>query len=132
MRALTIHEPYAGMIAAGLKTIEVRRQRFNYRGPLLIHAGKSEDRPAAVIGIVELVDCRPLTEADLPAAVLQVIPDQEYGLVLRNARRLTCRVEWRGRQGLWIPEPALRELVAEAGGRWGRWVGEAARRAGLG
>ena len=132
MRALTIHEPYAGLLAAGIKTIEVRKQPFQYRGQLLIHAAKEGDRPGAVIGIVELVDCRPLTAADLAAAVLQEMPAREvYGLVLGDAQRLPCEVEWRGRQGLWIPEPKLREVVAEVLGPWGSAAAAAARAAGL-
>ena len=132
MRALTIYEPYAGLIVGGVKTIEVRRRRLKYRGPLLIHAAQERDRPAAVVGIAELVDCRPLSEADLAAAVLRELPaHQAYGLVLRDVRRLPGRVEWRGRQGLWLPEPLLQELVAEVLGRWGQEVAEAARRAGL-
>ena len=131
MRALTIYEPYAGLIAGGIKTIEVRRQPLNYRGPLLIHAAKG-DRPAAVIGTAQMVDCRPLTNADLPAAVLDELPaHQVYGLVLEAARRLPGRVEWRGRQGLWIPESELREHVADVLSPWGREVAEAAHRAGL-
>ena len=131
MRALTIYEPYAGLIAGGIKTIEVRRQPLNYRGPLLIHAAKG-DRPAAVIGTAQMVDCRPLTNADLPAAVLDELPaHQVYGLVLEAARRLPGRVEWRGRQGLWIPESELREHVADVLSPWAREVAEAAHRAGL-
>lgn len=132
MRALTIHEPYAGLLANGIKTIEVRKQPFQYRGQLLIHAAKEGDRPGAVIGIVELVDCRPLTAADLTAAVLQEVPaHQVYGLVVEDAQRLPCEVEWRGRQGLWIPEPKLREVVAEVLGPWGSAAAAAARAAGL-
>ena len=131
MRALTIYEPYAGLIAGGIKTIEVRRQPLNYRGPLLIHAAKG-DRPAAVIGLAELVDCRPLTEDDLPAAVLNELPGhQVYGLVLEDARPLPGRVEWRGRQGLWIPESELQGHVADVLSPWAREVAEAAHRAGL-
>lgn len=42
MKALTIHQPFAGLIAAGLKTCENRTWATNYRGPLAIHAGLSE------------------------------------------------------------------------------------------
>ena len=40
MKALTICQPWAWAIAAGIKTIENRGRRTNYRGPLLIHAGR--------------------------------------------------------------------------------------------
>ena len=85
-----------------------------------------------MIGIAELVDCRPLTEDDLPAAVLNELPaHQVYGLVLEDARPLPGRVEWRGRQGLWIPESELQGHVADVLSPWAREVAEAAHRAGL-
>jgi hypothetical protein len=39
MKALTVRQPYAQLIALGVKTIETRSWATNYRGPLLIHAG---------------------------------------------------------------------------------------------
>ena len=42
MRALTIRQPWASLIAAGMKTIETRSWSTKYRGPLAIHAGKHE------------------------------------------------------------------------------------------
>ena len=40
MKALTIRQPWASLIASGVKTIETRSWRTSYRGPLAIHAGK--------------------------------------------------------------------------------------------
>ncbi|MCE9533962.1 MAG: ASCH domain-containing protein [Planctomycetes bacterium] len=40
MKALTIKQPWAGLIAAGIKPIENRTWRTWYRGPLLIHASR--------------------------------------------------------------------------------------------
>ena len=40
MKALTIWQPYASMIAKGLKGYETRGFRTSYRGPLLIHSGQ--------------------------------------------------------------------------------------------
>ena len=39
MKALTLHQPWATLIALGVKTIETRSWRTNYRGPIAIHAG---------------------------------------------------------------------------------------------
>lgn len=68
MRAITICQPYADAIINGTKRAENRSWYMSYRGPLLIHAGKSKawlDDPAdakrfvfgAVLGRVEVVDC---------------------------------------------------------------------------
>src|SRR5579872_5081015 len=40
--ALTLRQPYATLICLGLKQIETRRWATYHRGPLLIHAAKSE------------------------------------------------------------------------------------------
>jgi len=41
MKAITIQQPWAEMIARGLKRVENRTWRTSHRGPLAIHAGKS-------------------------------------------------------------------------------------------
>ena len=43
MKALTIHQPWAWAIAAGHKRIENRTWGTAYRGPILIHAGRSRN-----------------------------------------------------------------------------------------
>lgn len=42
MRALTIRQPLASLIALGVKTIETRGYGTPCRGPLVIHAGKAK------------------------------------------------------------------------------------------
>ena len=46
MKAITIKQPYASLIAAGIKVYEFRTWKTKYRGELLIHAGKSIDKKA--------------------------------------------------------------------------------------
>ncbi len=41
MKALSIHQPWASLIAEGHKTIETRTWKTNYRGPLAVHASKT-------------------------------------------------------------------------------------------
>lgn len=41
MKALTLYQPYASLIACGVKTIETRSWYTSYRGPLAIHAAKT-------------------------------------------------------------------------------------------
>jgi hypothetical protein len=49
MKVLTIIQPWASLIALGEKKIETRSWRPKYRGPILIHAGKSVDKGALKI-----------------------------------------------------------------------------------
>jgi hypothetical protein len=88
--ALSIRQPWAALVVAGLKTVEVRTWNTRRRGPLWIHAGNiPDDRPEAwdwittpelqalaaqtggLIGTAELVDC--ITYAD-PRAFLVDVP----------------------------------------------------------
>lgn len=43
VKALTIWQPHATLVAIGEKTLETRKQPTSYRGPLAIHAGKHFD-----------------------------------------------------------------------------------------
>ena len=70
MKALSIKQPWANLIAAGKKTIERRTWTTSYRGPLLIISSKRPPiEPAGyAVAIVDLVDCRPMTPDDEKAA----------------------------------------------------------------
>ena len=46
MKVLTIKQPFATLIAEGLKEYEFRTWKTKYRGEFLIHAGKSIDKKA--------------------------------------------------------------------------------------
>lgn len=77
MKAITLKQPFASLIAAGLKEYEFRSWKTNYRGEILIHAGKGIDKDAmkkfeslkleyptgCIIAKAKLTDCVPVTEA---------------------------------------------------------------------
>ena len=46
MKVITIKQPFATLIAEGLKEYEFRTWKTKYRGDILIHAGKSIDKKA--------------------------------------------------------------------------------------
>lgn len=57
MRAITIRQPYARCVAAGVKPVENRGRNCTYRGPIAIHAaqraslvGDTDPRVLAVYG----------------------------------------------------------------------------------
>jgi hypothetical protein len=88
MKALSIRHPWVDLILAGTKAIEIRTWSTRHRGPLLLHAssayGISEREAAArlrlpppapstlgaVVGVAELVDCRPVRPDDWKGAGL--------------------------------------------------------------
>lgn len=46
MKVLTIKQPFATLVAEGLKEYEFRTWKTKYRGEFLIHAGKGVDKKA--------------------------------------------------------------------------------------
>lgn len=64
MYALTVKQPWASAIVLGLKRVENRTWRTNYRGPLAIHAGLSIDPEGeevlATAGVVLPQGCQEL------------------------------------------------------------------------
>jgi hypothetical protein len=82
VKTLTVQQPWAWAIVAGVKRIENRSWPTSYRGPILIHAGKTRknmrriygqplfpEAPdedslvfGAVVGGVEIIDCVPVEE----------------------------------------------------------------------
>ncbi len=99
MKVLSIRQPWAYLIATGLKDIENRTWMTSFRGVFLIHAGKSFDyqgyhwviseiglalpaphrfETGGIVGEAEIVDC--VTRYDSRWF------SGPFGFVLRNAR----------------------------------------------
>lgn len=89
MRAISIRNPWADLIAHGKKTIETRTWATKYRGPLLICASKSPAGPNAghAVCIVDLVDVRPMRKSDEKRACCRLY-DGANAWVLKNVRRI--------------------------------------------
>jgi len=87
MKALSIRNPWATLIAQGKKTIELRSWATTHRGPLLICATKKPDGPNAghAVCIVDLVDVRPMRPGDARAACNGYDPGF-FSWILRNIR----------------------------------------------
>ncbi len=66
MKAISLKQPWANLVASGQKTIETRTWSTTYRGPLLIVSSKSPPiAPAGfALAVAELIDCRPMNKAD--------------------------------------------------------------------
>ena len=123
MHCLSLQQPFAWAVMSGLKRIENRSWRTDYRGPLAIHAALTywdmyalpcgapvvEDEVwcGALLGVAELTDCVRL--ADLPAD-LRGDPHAAgpWCWLLANPRRLAAPVRMKGRVGLFrLPDEAM-------------------------
>lgn len=87
LKALSLKQPWANMIASGEKTIETRRWPTTYRGPLLIVSSKTPNIPPAgcAVAVATLVDCRAMTRTDEVAARCALYSGA-FAWVLRDIR----------------------------------------------
>jgi len=126
MKALSVRQPWASLIVAGKKTLEVRSRRTNHRGPLVICSSKTDAHSKAALaasellplapypggvalGIVDLVDCRPARDGDHAGALCDL--HGAFVWVLDNPRQ--CHnVPVLGKLGVFeLPEEVARRLA---------------------
>ncbi|MCM1370892.1 MAG: ASCH domain-containing protein [Clostridium sp.] len=124
MKVITIKEPWATLIAEGLKEYEFRTWKTKYRGKLLIHAGKGIDKEAMdrfkylnlkyhsgqIIAQVDITDCvkvndelrKKLKEIN-PIVYKGVLKSKDfdgYGFKLENIKKINP-IYINGKLGLW-------------------------------
>lgn len=127
MKALSIRQPYAWLIVNGLKDVENRTWRTGYRGPVLIHAGKTypkweheddyaiyheqgypEERTSmlgGMVGIATITDC--VTSSVSKWWIGPV------GFTLADARPLPALITCKGELGFFdVPADVLAQLPA--------------------
>ena len=124
MKVLSIKQPYASLIAYGIKKYEFRTWNTKYRGEILIHASKSVDKKAmeefkcynldyplgciiAKVNIIDSVkvddDFRGVLKSENSLVYNHVITDkmwQGYGFKIDYAR-LVKPIYINGKLGLW-------------------------------
>lgn len=112
IKALSVKQPWANMIAGGEKTIETRRWATDHRGDLLIVSSKTPNiAPAGyAVAIVRVVDCRPMNRSDEPQACCGIY-EGAYAWVLADVRPIQP-FPVRGQLGLY-------EVEVPAGGGGG-------------
>jgi activating signal cointegrator 1 len=131
MKTLTVHQPYAHLIAIGIKHIENRSWPTAHRGPLAIHAAKVAHpldadtradlarlgiiipvdlKHGAIIAIVNVVECIEID--DLPDSLAaDPFAFGPWCWILADAR-LVAPISCRGKLGLWNA-PELIEATAQ-------------------
>ena len=122
MKVLTIKEPWATLIIEGYKSYEFRSWKTNYRGKILIHAGKTIETnkinkfkdynlsysSGEIIGEAELVDCIKVTEKfdkELKNINSLVYGNSnrvdKYAWKLVNIKKYKNKIKINGKLGLW-------------------------------
>ena len=122
MKVITLKQPWATLVAEGLKKYEFRSWKLNYRGEILIHAGKGVDLDAMkkfehlnleypkskIIGKVVIEDCLELTDElnfqiskDNPLIYGKGKKRKGYAWKLGKVTKLNIEEEIKGKLGLW-------------------------------
>lgn len=113
MKAISVRQPWASMIADGEKTIETRTWSTNYRGDLLIVSSRKPAIAGLPTGqglcIVRLFDCRPMTKEDEPAAGCELY-EWAWAWDLENLRTIEP-FEVRGQLGLYEVDDGLIRIM---------------------
>ena len=122
MRVITLTQPWATLVAEGLKKYEFRSWKYSYRGELLIHAGKGIDEEAMkkfenlnlkypqsrIVAKVRILDCIELNDE----INKKIISDNElvyghrydrtgYAWKLELIEKMNNNKEISGKQGIW-------------------------------
>ena len=104
--AISLHQPWASMIASGSKTIETRTWPTNHRGDLLIVSTKKPVTPGFLCGyalcIVKVVACRKMLVSDEADARVKW-RDDLWAWVLTDLRQIEP-FRMRGHQGIYVVE----------------------------
>lgn len=121
MKVITLKQPWATLVAEGIKKYEFRSWKTNYRGKILIHAGAGIDKEEMVrfkdlnlkypskriIAEVEIVDCLELDDK----LNKEIINEHNvaygskkrtgYAWKLENVKKINDDNEISGKLGLW-------------------------------
>lgn len=138
MKVLTIKQPFASLIAEGIKEYEFRTWKTKYRGELLIHAGKGIDKKAmkkfekykldypsgCIIAKVNLTDCiqiddlaREMLQAKNPLVYESVIKHPEwdgFGFKMENVKKIEP-IFINGKLSMWEYEGEIIEKESNCG-----------------
>ena len=127
--ALTVRQPWALAIVAGVKPVENRKKRTHYRGRIAIHAGLTWDKRAArwmrerqifvspdpimgaLIGEVTITDC--LAPGDAPYSLWshdELFANDPWKWMLADPVAYPYPIPMKGALGLWETAPKLTEV----------------------
>jgi hypothetical protein len=129
--ALSVRQPWAELIIAGRKTIELRTWTTDRRGPLWLHAGlKRGPELECRFGLTDLFHGGFIGRIRLSSIVRLdpdhwerwrgrhmaegPVPDKIYGWVITKPERLAHPIPARGGLGLFAPRPEVPAILREA------------------
>ena len=112
MKALSLQQPWAWLICAGIKDVENRDWRTNYRGRVYIHASKAKDaRSIAAKGFSEMWM---LERLDKEQVIRYITEPKIRGAIIGEVDIIDCVAEseskwFAGKYGFILENPTLYE-----------------------
>ena len=125
MKVITLKQPWATLVAEGLKKYEFRSWKLNYRGEILIHAGKGIDKEAMdnfkhldlnfshsrIVARVKILDCIELNQ-EINKNIIQeneLVYGHKYDRTgyawkLEVVEKINDNRKVSGKQGIWSLE----------------------------
>ena len=102
LKAISLKQPWANLVASGKKTIETRKWKTPYRGDVVICSSKKPSiEPAGyALCVVELYDIEPMKKEHEAKACIKIYPGA-YSWFLRNIRPLVPPIPVKGKLGLY-------------------------------
>ncbi len=120
-RVITLKQPWASLVAEGLKQFEFRNMNYSYRGKIYIHAGKGVDKNALervkeykieypqsrIVAEVEIADCIKIDDdfndyiINLKSPVYGNKKRSGYAWKLTNIKKINSNKTINGKQGIW-------------------------------
>ena len=113
MKALTVSQPFASLIASGEKRIENRTWPTGYRGALAIHAGSGQQyltkreleqyQTGCIVAVCTLVDCIRVDQVAIrwPSLAGNEHANGPYCWVLADIRPIEPVFSVKGQLGFW-------------------------------
>jgi hypothetical protein len=123
MKALSVRQPWAGLIAGGFKTIETRTWQTHYRGELLICASQTRVKNISLhhyrdplcyalgstVCVVNLVDCVPMELKHEEAAMCRIYPGA-WAWILEDVQKVK-QIPVKGQLSIYeLPHLAIENL----------------------
>lgn len=97
MKAISLKQPWANLVASGKKTIETRKWSTKYRGDLVICSSQNPkiESYGRALCVVELYDIKPMNKKDENKACIKTYPGA-YAWFLRNLRQINPPIPVKG------------------------------------
>lgn len=121
MKAITLKQPWASLVAYGYKEYEFRSWKTNYRGKILIHAGLSTEKDELNrinLKDIEYLNGKIIGEVEIESCILV---DEAFSKKLKNINPKIYENNYIGKYAWKLKNPIVYKKAIDAKGQLGLW-----------